>query len=136
MNAVFADTVYFLALLNPADQWHPQARSLSLQPPGPLLTTEFVLTEVGDGLSQPENRSRFARLLELLTEQPDVEIVPASSGLFRQGCGLHAQRSDKEWSLTDCTSFVVMREHGVEQALTGDHHFEQAGFRVLLKLPI
>ena len=133
MKAVFADTVYFLALLSPSDQWHNHARSLSLHPPGPLLTTEFVLTEVGDGLSHPENRSRFARLLELLKEQPDVEIVPASSGLFRQGCGLHAQRSDKEWSLTDCTSFVVMREHGIEQALTGDHHFEQAGFQLLMR---
>jgi uncharacterized protein len=133
MKAVFADTVYFLALLNPADQWHLQARSLSLQPPGPLLTTEFVLTEVGDGLSHPENRSRFARLLELLKQQPDVEIVPASSGLFRQGCGLYAQRPDKAWSLTDCTSFVVMREHGIEQTLTSDHHFEQAGFQLLMR---
>ena len=133
MKAIFADTVYFLALLNSADQWHPQARAFSARPPGPLLTTEFVLTEVGDGLSYPENRSRFTRLLELLTEQPDVEIVPASSGLFRQGCGLYAQRPDKEWSLTDCTSFVVMREHGVTQVLTSDHHFEQAGFQLLMR---
>jgi uncharacterized protein len=133
MKAVFADTVYFLALLNPADQWHPQAMSVSLQPPGPLLTTEFVLTEVGDGLSQPGNRARFTRLLELLKNQPDVEIVPASSGLFRQGCALYTQRSDKEWSLTDCTSFVVMKERAIDQALTGDHHFEQAGFQLLMR---
>ena len=133
MKAVFADTVYFLALLNPEDQWHSQARSLSLQPPGPLLTTEFVLTEVGDGLSRPENRPRFARLLQLLEEQPDVEIVPASSGLFREGCGLYAQRPDKQWSLTDCTSFIVMRQRGIERALSSDHHFEQAGFELLMR---
>ena len=78
MNAVFADTVYFLALLNPADQWHPRAKALSLQRSGSLLTSEFVLTEVGDGLSQTENRGRFARLIELLRTQADVEIVPAS----------------------------------------------------------
>ena len=95
MKSVFADTVYFLALLNPADQWHPQARSLSLQLPGPLVTTEFVLLEVGDGLSHAENRLRFARLLQLLEQQPDVEVVPASSALFREACGLHAQRQQR-----------------------------------------
>ena len=85
-----------------------QTRALSQEPPGPLLTTEFILTEVGDGLSRPENRPRFARLLQLLRAQADVEIIPASSDLFRQGCELLAQRPDKEWSLTDCTSFVVI----------------------------
>jgi predicted nucleic acid-binding protein len=132
MKPVFADTVCFLALLNSTDQFHRQARALSHQPPGPLLTTEFILTEVGDGLSRRENRPRFARLLQLLRTQADVEIIPGS-GLFRQVCELHTQRPDKEWSLTDCTSFVVMRERGVEDALTSDHHFEQAGFRVLIK---
>ena len=133
MKAVFADTVYFLALLSPSDQWHNHARSLSLNPPGPLLTTEFVLMEVGDGLSRPENRSQFARLLSLLKDQPDVEIVPASTDLFRQGCELHAQRHDKEWSLTDCTSFAVMRQRGIVDALTSDRHFAQAGFQVLMQ---
>ena len=133
MNTVFADTVYFLALLNPEDQWHPQAKDLSRNAPGLLLTTEFVLLEVGDGLSQPENRGRFARLIELLRTQADVEIVSANSDLFSRGCGLHVQRADKEWSLTDCTSFIVMKERAIVQALTSDHHFEQAGFQVLMK---
>lgn len=133
MKVVFADTVYFLALLNPADQFHDRARAFSLQPPGALLSTEFVLTEVGDGLSHPDNRPRFARLLELLRAQADVEIVPASSPLFGQGCALHAQRLDKEWSVTDCISFVVMKEYGIAAALTADHHFEQAGFEALMR---
>lgn len=130
---VFADTAYFLALLNPADQWHACAKDLSRCTPGPLLTTEFVLVEAGDALSQPINRVRFARLLELLRGQADVEIVPASSELFRHGCELHAGRADKEWSLTDCISFVVMKERAIEHALTSDHHFAQAGFRILMK---
>lgn len=133
MKAVFADTVYFLALLNPADQFHQQSRALNQQPPGPLLTTEFIPAEVGDALSRPENRLRFARLLQLLDQQPDVEILPATSALFRLGCQFHAQRPDKEWSVTDCISFVVMQERGLEEALTSDHHFEQAGFRTLIK---
>jgi predicted nucleic acid-binding protein len=133
MNTVFADTAYFLALLNPADQWHARARDLSRSAPGSLLTTEFVLMEAGDGMSQPENRGRFARLLELLRSQSDAEIVPAGSELFRQGCDLHARRPDKEWSLTDCTSFAVMKERAIERALTSDQHFAQAGFQVLMK---
>lgn len=132
MKPVFADTVYFLALLSPADQFHSRARELSQQPDRSLVTTEFVLMEVGDALSRPENRSRFARLLALLQAQDDVEIVPASNGLFRQACELHDQRPDKDWSLTDCTSFVVMKAHGIEEALTSDHQFEQAGFLRLM----
>lgn len=133
MKPVFADTVYFVALLNPADQYHEQARSLSLQPARPMLTTKFVLLEVGDALSAPDNRPRFARLLELLRGQADVEIVNLSDELFRLGCELHAQRPDKEWSLTDCTSFVVMKQRGLEEALTFDRHFGQAGFRALMR---
>jgi uncharacterized protein len=133
MNTVFADTAYFIALLNPADQWHACARDLSQNAPGRLLTTEFVLMEVGDGMSQPENRGRFARLLELLRNQSDAEIVRASTELFRQGCDVHARRPDKEWSLTDCTSFAVMNGRAIERALTSDHHFVQAGFQVLMK---
>jgi uncharacterized protein len=133
MKPVFADAVCFLALLSPADQWHAKARSLSTESRSPLLTTEFVLTEVGDGLSRPENRGQFARLLVSLQSQPDVEIVPATSELWRQGCELHARRPDKEWSLTDCTSFVVMEQRGIVEALTSDRHFEQAGFRLLIQ---
>jgi hypothetical protein len=71
------------------------------------------------------------------TGSPNTEPLgyaehPSSGELFHHGCELHARRSDKEWSLTDCTSFVVMRERGVERALTSDHHFAQAGFQVLM----
>ena len=132
MRAVFADSAYFLALLNPLDQLHQQARALSLRAPGPMITTEFVLVEVGDALSRPENRPRFAQLLRLLAARTDVEVVAASSELFRLGCELHAQRADKDWSVTDCTSFALMNKYGVNEALTSDHHFEQAGFRVLM----
>jgi hypothetical protein len=50
-----------------------------------------------------------------------------------KGVQLYAQRPDKEWSLTDCISFVVMTQEGIFDALTGDRHFEQAGFVALLK---
>ena len=131
---VFGDTVNFIALLSTRDRWHTRAVAMSRQPPGPLVTTEWVLTEVGDAFCQPGARQKFSTLLELLRAQPDVEIVPATSELFRRGTELFAARPDKEWSLTDCISFVVMDERGVSDALTNDHHFEQEGFRALFRV--
>jgi len=87
-------------------------------------------------LTWPKTRAHqlsFTAKKSAIRAQADVKVVPASSELFRRGCQLHAQRQDKEWSLTDCTSFVVMKERAVEGALTSDHHFEQAGFRLLMQ---
>jgi predicted nucleic acid-binding protein len=84
--------------------------------------------EVGDALGQPQNRPRFARLLELLREQADVEIVTANTLWFWRGCEFHARHADKERSLTDCI-FFVLRERKITEAVTTDCRFEQAGFR-------
>ena len=131
MNALFADAFFFLALLNDRDAAH--AKALAFEGAAPLVTTGWILMEVGDALSAPENRDAFLRLLALLRESPDARIIPLSEELFARGVELFRQRPDKEWSLTDCISFVVMADAGVSDALTGDHHFEQAGFRALLK---
>ena len=133
MKPVFGDTSCFLALVNARDHWHAQALALSRQPPGPLLTTEWVLMELGDALANPPARDKFSRLVATLQAQPDVAIVGANHETFARALALFAQRADKAWSLTDCTSFVVMREHGLESALTADQHFEQAGFRRLMQ---
>jgi predicted nucleic acid-binding protein len=132
MKGVFCDTVYFLALLNPTDQFHAAALAYSQNAQQTLITTEWVLTEVGDALWQPANRRRLGQLLAILSESRETEIVQAESSWFQRGCELFLARPDKEWSLTDCISFLVMKEHGISEALTGDHHFEQAGFTVLL----
>ncbi|MBI5774136.1 MAG: type II toxin-antitoxin system VapC family toxin [Verrucomicrobia bacterium] len=131
MSALFADSFYFLALLNPRDTAH--AGALRFEASLPLVTTAWVLTEVGDALSAPENRGVFLHLLDLLRAAPDTRIIPPTGEMFERGVELYRQRPDKEWSLTDCLSFVVMEEQGIAQALTGDHHFEQAGFVALLK---
>lgn len=61
-----------------------------------------------------------------------LQIVPVNQALFDQGWVLYKQRPDKDWSLTDCISFVVMMRDAIIQAFTSDHHFEQAGFIKLL----
>jgi predicted nucleic acid-binding protein len=98
-----------------------------------LVTTAWLLTEVGDALSAPENRPTFLELLDTLQTSPDARIIGATDELFQRGLELYRRRMDKEWSLTDCISFVVMADEHLAEALTGDRHFEQAGFAPLLK---
>jgi uncharacterized protein len=134
MTAWFMDTYYFLALRNPTDAGHAKALALTRQlGPQKLVTTTWVLTEVADALAAPLNRSGFPDLLRRLRSDPNTSIVPCEEALFQRGVDLYESRPDKEWSLTDCISFVAMQEQGLTEALTGDHHFEQAGFRALLK---
>jgi uncharacterized protein len=129
----FADTNFLVALLNPKDQWHAAAKQVAGALDEPVVTTMWVLVELGDALSVGTNRNLFLNFIEELSEQSDWETVPASPESFAQGLELFRARSDKEWSLTDCISFTVMTQRGIIEALTHDHHFEQAGFRILLK---
>ena len=97
------------------------------------MVTEFVLVELANALSRARDRHLFAELLPSLQSDPNSTIIPASAGLFSRGFDLYASRPDKDWSLTDCISFLVMDEYDLDEALTVDHPFEQAGFQVLLK---
>jgi predicted nucleic acid-binding protein len=133
MKTAFADTFYFLALLDSREDRHPQAVEASRDPLLRLVTTEWVLAEFADAYSHPQDRADFVSLYRSLLNHPRVKIIPASTALFQRGVDLFEQRKDKEWSLTDCISFLVMRDDGVGEALTGDQHFEQAGFKALLK---
>jgi predicted nucleic acid-binding protein len=128
MKAVFADTFFYLALLNRDDAAHDDAVQLARQFTGRVVTTAWVLTEVADAFASPSDRRAFLWLHGQLSLDPLVTIVPASDELFQAGIELYGRRLDKEWSLTDCISFVVMSREGIAQALTADRHFEQAGF--------
>lgn len=133
MKTVFADSFYFFASFNTREPAHAKAREFSATFVGQFVTTGWVLTELADGLSSPRHRKLFIDLLGDLSSRQDVRVIPCSENLFKRGVDLYSQRSDKDWSLTDCISFVVMQEHNITEALTGDHHFEQAGFIALMK---
>jgi predicted nucleic acid-binding protein len=132
MKATFADTFYFLALLNPKDQAHRKSLAARKSVSGQLVTTDYVLIEVGDALSHPAYRKRYLDLVSALRMDSQTDIVPASSDFLTKGLNLFAARPDKNWTLTDCLSFVIMSEREISEALTGDVHFRQAGFTVLL----
>ena len=131
--AIFVDTVYLLALINPNDSWRPKALEWAGQVSEPLVTTEAVLTEVADAFCRSDRRRWAIEAIRDIRSEPDCTCVPGSADLFTRGFELYASRADKDWSLTDCISFVVMRDRGINQALTADLHFAQAGFVALLR---
>lgn len=131
MVRYFADTFYFLALLCASDDAHAEAVELARRLSGQLVTTDAVVLEVADALSAPGDRERAAVYIRALWQEPRVDVRRVERPLLERGLDLYASRRDKDWGLTDCISFVVMREEGIEQALTGDSHFTQAGFTIL-----
>lgn len=133
MRPFFGDTFFFLALLVEGDDAHDRAVRIIEELNRELLTTTAVLMELGNGLSQVATRPAFVSCLEFLRSHPKISIFSVTDDLFDRGVALYAERPDKDWSLTDCISFIVMQDHGLTEALTGDHHFEQAGFVALLK---
>jgi predicted nucleic acid-binding protein len=132
MSAVFVDTSYDVALLSQRDVGLPASVGFATTYEGQYFTTEFVLLEVAAFFAKPAGRELFVNLVTLLRSNPRITIRPATSDLFDRGLSLFAARPDKDWSLTDCISFVVMTENGLTDALTADRHIEQARCRTLL----
>jgi predicted nucleic acid-binding protein len=134
VKTVFADTGYWVALLNPQEQLHEKAQQASTAlGKFRILTTEMVLDELLAALSRAPLRPLAVRGVEAIRSNPNVEVVPQTSLQFLSAFGHYRSMVDKEWSLTDCASFVLMRERGLTEALAHDHHFEQAGFVALLR---
>lgn len=133
MNTVFVDTAAWIALFNEHDALHNQASRLKLKLNAErawLLTTDFVLLEVADALCAARVRRRTITNLNAVRRSPTTVVVPFSQVLLDAAWNMYGRRLD--WSLTDCTSFVVMTQEGITQAFTSDRHFEQAGFKKLL----
>lgn len=129
---VFADTSFYIALLSASDRYHEAALRWASAYEGIILTTEYVLIEVANYYCSRNRRDAFWTLWVSLRMDSESLVISSSPDLFANGVSLYRQRSDKDWSLTDCISFVVMKQYELADALTCDHHFEQAGFKVLL----
>ncbi len=102
-----------------------------------MVTTEAVLTEVGNAFSKSQVR-RYAQqqltLVRGIVEDHQGRLIPVSHELWERAWELYDQRPDKDWGHTDCISFIVMQDLGLTTAFTADHHFEQAGFIRLVKI--
>lgn len=130
----FMDTAYVLALLNQNDRYHEHAKMLlpSTRAADEVWITETVIIEIGNSLSR-SNRSIAVAFIESLYRTHNVNVIPVDSVLLRRAIDFYHKRDDKEWGLTDCISFIVMEDYGLKDALTSDGHFQQAGFRMLLR---
>lgn len=136
MRTLFVDTAYWIAVLNPQDSLHTRVRSLSASlGTVRLVTSEMVLTELlNDFASRGAKLRRAAsRLVAQVYRDEVLVLTPQTSSLFREALDLYSAREDKAWSLTDCASFRIMENLGIQEALAHDRHFEQAGFRALLR---
>jgi predicted nucleic acid-binding protein len=130
---VFADTFALIAWLNPRDNAHALVAAYLDGFTGRLVTTEWVLMELADALAAPEARMTAVAFLRAVRADPLFDVVGYVPAVYQAGFDLYAARPDKAWSLTDCISFGVMAELGLTEALTADHHFEQAGFRAVFR---
>ena len=134
-RAVLLDTSFVLALENSDDRHHEKAKQLDRQ----LLHEGFslvlhwgILLEIGDGYARIGRRAKGLQLLELFLTENGYDVRPLTESLMNEAMELYRTRVDKEWGLTDCISFILMKTEGLTDALTADTHFEQAGFTAKL----
>ena len=134
-NEIFLDTSYAIAIVSPRDQlrraadfWSERIKNERIT----LLTTQPVMLEIGNALAKTNFRQIGIGLLKSIENDANITIISLTDELYDKAFALFRSRSDKEWGLIDCVSFVVMRERNIDAALTADTHFAQAGFRALL----
>ena len=135
-NTVFVDTVAWPALVNKSDTLHLAARTVRdalIQQNAKLITTNFIVVEIANSLARLPLRGLACKLLDFIQTSATIELVTISDELSEKAYNLYCSRTDKEWGLTDCTSFVVMQTLQINRAFTADRHFEQAGFTILLR---
>lgn len=136
MKRVFLDTSYIKALADRHDDLHERAKTVSAALGSHIkVTSQMVLTEVLNFLRGKGKHLRAAVLpiIDLLHSQPNTQVIPQTSQQFNAALALYRQRMDKGYSLTDCASMLIMEEEGIQNILTADKHFEQAGFKALLR---
>jgi len=133
---LFLDTAFAVALSVTTDKYHQRAKNIAMEMKANdsrMVTTRAVILEIGNALSKLRYRNAAIQLLESLERDPSVEIISLTEQMYNQAFSLFRSRRDKEWGITDCISFVVMKERNITDALTTDEHFEQAGFKVMLR---
>ena len=135
MKTVFADAVYWIAIVKPRDQWRDAALAAKEQiKPARIVTTDEVLGEFLAALREggPTLRSKAVEMVKAILSNANVRVGPRWRESFLKGLALYGARGDKHYSLQDCISMNVMKSESIAEVLTKDHHFEQEGFTILM----
>ena len=139
MRTIFIDALHLIARVYPHDPWHgPATQAARLLPQDiRLITTTSILLEFLAGMADKGAyyRNRSVEVITAFQSDPSVKLIHPSYDLWQKGLDLYGQRPDKSYSLVDCISMTVMREEGITEILSNDHHFEQEGFVCLIKRP-
>ena len=133
---VFVDTSAWLALVNKSDTIHQKARKVRddlLKDNIEFVVTNYVMVEIANALCRVPYRETAVKLINFIEMTANIKIVEIDKRIFKEAWRVYSTYLDKDWSLTDCTSFEVMRERRITEAFTTDKHFEQAGFNILIK---
>ncbi len=135
MNNVFADTFYWIAVLNPKDQWHRQALEIKqLLGDIQIVTTETVMIELLNYFAEfgEDTRQSTVDSVRTIITDEKVDFIPHTNKIFLEALDFYEKRLDKGFSLTDCISMLTMKNLDLQEILTHDNHFEQEGFTILL----
>lgn len=138
MTPLFVDTSGWAHVADPRQSQHTRAAAIyrSARAEGRrIVTSNLVLMELAALLISPLRlpKSMCIGFMEDLRRSPYVEVISIDPPREDAAWGLWAGRTDKAWSLVDCASFLLMQSEGITDALTDDHHFQQSGFRALLR---
>ncbi len=130
---IFIDTAFVVAWINRSDALHTKAIELiRVYRSQPWLTTDCILLEIGNSLAR-NHRSEAVSTIENFLSDETITIIELNANLFKRAFDLFRDRDDKTWGLIDCVSFIVMNDYSVNDALTNDKHFQQAGFKALMR---
>ena len=138
MPDLFIDTSGWGNLVDPTQPFHSLASDIyrnARAQQDEIITSSYVIVELVALLASPLRipRQRIIAFIEGVKQSPFIEIVYVDQTIDDEAWQLFGKRQDKDWSLVDCASFIVMQRRRMVEALTTDHHFEQAGFIRLLK---
>ena len=131
-DTYFVDAWFLIALTDRTDSHHMQAKRLARALAGATLVThDAIFFEVLAYFSTEGAAAREHAVANVRDAMHSMRVIPSDRALFVRSLDRYAARPDKEYSLTDCMSMVLMEEHDIRRVLTNDHHFTRAGFTIV-----